>query len=266
MAKNRRSHGNGAKTLRFLWKAAQQADKPSGQNRVRQQRDLDGTGGPAACLANRRERIPVQWRRTMLAQSFQVIGRGIAFVAPEAILRIDRIPLFHAGVTMRFRQDRSGSDRNAAAIAFDQGFLLDQDIELQGIDQQVVWNNGKLLQGSGHSLSAGLVDIPRINALRIYLGNGPGKGVFADALSQLCAALRCKLFRVVEPDNTALWVQNHCGGNHWPEQGATSGLIQAGDARPAKFARRSLETGRAEAAHFGRDFSTLKKSCQPQVP
>ena len=70
----------------------------------------------------------------MLAQRFEMIGRGIAFVAPEAILRIDRIPLFHAGVTVCLRQDRSGSDRNAAAIAFDQGFLLDQDIELQCID------------------------------------------------------------------------------------------------------------------------------------
>src|SRR5216684_5800961 len=167
---------------------------PSRQNRVRQQRDLDGPNGPAAGVANGSERIPVQRRRTMLAQSLQVVGRGVALVPREAVLRIDRIPLFHACVPVRFRQDRSGGDRNAPAVAFDQRSLLAQDIELEGVDPQVVRDDGKLLQGRGHSLAAGLVDVPRVDALRVYLRNRPGQRVLADALSQLRAPLRRKLF------------------------------------------------------------------------
>src|SRR5260370_29644829 len=182
------------KTLPVSVAVASRRFSPSGQNRVRQQRDLDGPGGPAARVANGSERIPVQRRWTMLAQSLQVISRSVALVARQAILRIDCIPLFHAGVTVRFRQDRGGSDRNAAAVAFDQRFLFDQDIELEGVNQQVIRDDGKLLQGRGHSLTAGLVDVPRVDALRIYLRDRPGQRVDADALSQLRAPLRRKLF------------------------------------------------------------------------
>jgi hypothetical protein len=49
--------------------------------------------------------------------------------------------------------------------------------------------------------------------------------VLADALSQLRATLGHKLLGIVEPYNAALWIQNHRGGNHWSEQGATSGLV-----------------------------------------
>ena len=39
---------------------------------------------------------------------------------------------------MGFCQDRRGSDRDAAHVALYQGFLLDQNIEDHGVDQQII--------------------------------------------------------------------------------------------------------------------------------
>src|SRR5258708_34600627 len=131
------------------------------------------------------------------------------------------------------------------------------------LDERSIEDERESLQHRVHRLTARLIDVPRVNALRIVLRNRPCQPVFAEALRQLPAALRRNLLGIIEPHNAALGVQDHRGGNHWPEQRATPGLVQAGNARPAKFARRSLETGRAEAAHFGRDFSTSANFTAP---
>src|SRR4029077_4439457 len=136
----------------------------------------------------------MQRRRTVLAQSLQVIGGGVALVARQTVQRVDRVPLFHAGDSGSFRKDRGGSDRNAAAVAFDQRFLLDQDIELEGVDEQVVRDDGELLQSRGHRLTTGLVDVPCVDAQGVYVRDGPGEGVFADAPSQCRAPVWRKLF------------------------------------------------------------------------
>ncbi len=73
--------------------------------------------------------------------------------------------------------------------------------------------------------------------------------MLANAFAELCAAFGGKLFRIVQTDNTALGIENHRGGNHRAKQRAPSGFINAGDTRPTQFARRPLETGRAEPAH-----------------
>src|SRR6266571_3164742 len=137
---------------------------------------LRRSGGPGRGVAHRGERMAVQRRRPVQAQRFQVIWRGVAFVARETVLRINAVPLFHASVPMRFRQDGGCSDRDTARIAFDQGLLLDQNIEPHG-------------------------------------------------------------------------VENYGGSKNRTKQSTAASFIDARDARPAQFARRSLETGRAQSAH-----------------
>ncbi len=116
----------------------------------------------------------MQWRRTVLAQGFQMIGCCVAFVASEAILRVDDVPLFHASVAMSLGQDGGSGDGNTASVAFDQRLLLDENVELHGVNEQVIWLDRKLLQGGSHSLAAGLIDVPRVDALGVDFRDGPG--------------------------------------------------------------------------------------------
>src|SRR5580704_6774099 len=101
----------------------------SSKNRKRR---LRRTSAPAGRLADRRKRMAMQRRRTVQAQRFEMVGRAVAFVAGEPVLRVDGVPFFHPRVAMIFREDRSGGDGNAARVALDQGLLLDQDVELHG--------------------------------------------------------------------------------------------------------------------------------------
>ena len=186
---------------------------------------------------------------TVEAQRFEVIGSGVTFVAGEAVLRVDHIPLFHAGVAMRFGKDGCGGDGNAAGVAFNQRLLLDEDIELHGVNQQIIRLNRELSQSRSHGLAAGLVNVPCVDTLGIDFGDGPGDGVFANARGEFGAAFGGKFFRIVETNNAAFWIQNNRGGDDWAEERAAAGFIKTSDAHPAKLSRRSLETGRAETAH-----------------
>lgn len=213
------------------------------------QRSLRSTRGPAAGIADRRKRIAMERRGPVKTQSFEMVRRSVAFVAREAILRINGVPLFHAGVAVGLSEDGRGGDGDTARVAFDQRLLLDQNIEFHGVDEEVVRRDSETLKRSGHGLTGSLIDIPGVNPLRVDFSDGPGESVFANALAQLGASLGGEFFGVVEADNAAFGVENHGGGDHRAEQRATSGFVNAGDARPTQFARRSLETGRAEPAH-----------------
>ena len=191
----------------------------------------------------------MQRRRTMLAEGFEMIGCGVTLVAGESVEWIDGVPFFHAGVAMGFCEDRSGGDGNAAGVALDEGFLLDYDVELHGVDEQIVWLNGELQKSGGHGLAAGLVDVPGVDALGVDLGHGPGESVLTDADGKFAAALRGEFFRIVEADNAALGIENDGGGDYGAKQRTAAGFIETGNASPAELPRRALEAGRAETRH-----------------
>ena len=191
----------------------------------------------------------MQRRGTMLAQSFEMIGCGVAFMASQAVLRVDGVPPFHAGIAMRLREDGSSGDRNAARVAFDERLLLDKNVELHRVDEQIIRLDRELLESRGHRLTAGLINVPSVDALGIDFRDGPSESVQADAWSKLAAPLGREFFRIIQPDNAALGIQNDRGGDDWAEERAAAGFIKTGDAHPAKLSGRSLETGRAETVH-----------------
>ena len=188
-------------------------------------------------------------RGPVLAQGLQMIRCGVTFVASQAVLGINGVPFFHAGIAMGLREDRCSGDGNAARVALDERFLLDQDIQLHRVDEQIIRLDSELLQRGSHGLAAGLIDVPRVDALGIDFRDGPGNGMFANARGKFHAALCGKFFRIVEADNAPLGIENHRGGDDRAEERAAAGFIEPGNAHPAKLSRRSLETGRAEAAH-----------------
>src|SRR5690242_4194404 len=181
--------------------------------------------------------------RTVPAQGVQMIWSGVALVAGEAVLGIDGVPFFHARVAMGFCKDGGSGDRDAAGVTLDERLLFDENIELQGVNQQIVRLNGELLERGSHGLAAGLIDIPGVDSLGVDFRDGPRQGVLVNANSQLGAALRRKFFRVVEADNAALGIEYDRGGDDGAEERATTGFIETGDAHPAELSRRSLETG-----------------------
>jgi hypothetical protein len=203
--------------------------------------------------------MAVKGRRAMQAQSFEMVGGAVAFVTRQAVLWINGVPLFHARIAMRFREDGGSGDGDTAGIAFNQGFLLDQDVEVHGVNEQVIGLNGELPESGSHGLARGLVNVPGVDALGVYFGDGPGESVFTDAGGELGTTVGGKSFRIVEADDAPLGIENHRGGNDRAKQRAASGFINAGDAQPAQLARRSLETGGAESAHYAGNFSTAGK-------
>src|SRR5262249_40412512 len=197
------------------------------------------------------ERVAVQRRGAVLAEGLEVVGGGIAFVTSETVLGVNGVPFFHAGITMRFGEDGSSSDGDAFAVALDERFLLNEDIQLDGVDEEVVGGNGELLKRGGHGLSASLVNVPGIDAPCGAFGNGPSERVLLCAVREDRAALFGKLFGVVQPDDAAFGIEDDGSRDDRAEQCAAAGFIDAGDASPAELAGRALETGGADAAHRG---------------
>ena len=135
--------------------------------------------------------------RPEAAKCLHVFWRGITFVLRKAIAWIGDVEFFEARITMGFGEDGGGRDGNAAGIAFDERFLFDEHVELHGIDEEIVGPDRELLEGSGHCLAAGLVDVPSVDARSIYFGNGPGESVFPYAEGEFIAAICGELFGIV---------------------------------------------------------------------
>ena len=207
------------------------------------ERSLGSAGSPANGFANRCKRKAVKGGRAETAQRFEVNRSAVAFVLGETVAREIGVEAVEAGVAMRFGEDGGSGDGNAARVSFDEGFLLDENVELHCVDQEIVGNDGKLLERGGHGLAAGLINVPGVDAGGINFGDSPRDGVFTNAESEFRTMIGGNFFGVVETDNAALGVEDNGGGNDRAEKSTATGFVNAGDARPAEFARGSLKTG-----------------------
>src|SRR5262249_38892908 len=105
----------------------------SGRHPVGDKGDLRGADGPTVGVADGCERVAVERGGAVLAEGLEGVGGGIAFVTSETVLGVNGVPFFHAGITMRFGEDGSSSDGDAFAVALDERFLLNEDIQLDGV-------------------------------------------------------------------------------------------------------------------------------------
>ena len=207
------------------------------------ERSLGSAGSPANGFANRCKRKAVKGGRAETAERFEVNRSAVAFVLGETVTREIGVEAVEARVAMRFGEDGGSGDGNAARVSFDEGFLFDENVELHCVDQEIVGNDGKLLERGGHGLAAGLINVPGVDAGGINFGDSPRDGVFTNAKSEFRTMIGRNFFGVVETDNAALGVEDNGGGNDRAEKSAATGFVNAGDARPAEFARGSLKTG-----------------------
>ena len=120
-------------------------------------------------------------RRAVGAQGCQVIRCGVAFVLRQPVLGVNSVPFEHPPVALYFGDDRGRSNGNRERISVDERFLLDQDVELHGVEEQIIGRDFQLPQSFHHGLAAGLIDIPGIDAARINFRDRPGESVFANS-------------------------------------------------------------------------------------
>ena len=170
------------------------------------ERSLGCTGSPADGFANGCKRKAMQRRRAETAEGFEVNRSAVTFVLGETVAGEIGVKFIEARIAVSLGEDGGGGDGNAARVSFDKGFLFDEDVELHGVDQEIVWNDGKLLKCRGHGLAAGLIDVPRIDAGGINFGDGPRERVFTNAESEFTAAFGRKFLGIVQADYAALGI------------------------------------------------------------
>ena len=185
----------------------------------------------------------------MQAKGFEMIGRAVAFVGSQIVLRIGSVQLLDELVARHFCQDGGRGDGDGAGVAVDERFLREGKVEFDGVEEEIVGRNGELGDGQSHGLAAGLENVPGVDAGGFHLGNSPGYGTFADEWSELSATFGREFFRIIEAANDAPGVENGRSGNYGAEQSAATGFVEAGDAEPAGLARQTFETRGTEAAH-----------------
>ena len=172
----------------------------------------------------------MQRRRAKPPQRFEMIRRAVAFIVRQSVLRVERIQLLHLPIAFHFRQDRCRGNRDAPSVAVNQGFLLDWQIQFDGIEEKKIGQGLQLRKGRDHRLAAGLVDIPSINAARVDFGHGPGQCVFANAFGKLAAALGAQFLRIIQSDDPSPRIEDDRCGHDGPEKGAPARFIKPGDA------------------------------------
>src|SRR5260370_11069238 len=222
----------------------------SGWRRIQWQGSLRGARGPASGFADRRKRKAVQRRRAVPPQRFEMVGGAVTLVSRQPILRIELVQLFEPRIARHFGDDGSGCNRDRARVAFDQRALLDQHVEMHGVNQQKVGRDAKLQECGLHGLQAGLADVPGVYARGVHFGDGPGKGVLANAFGKNGTARGRKFFGVVKADNAPPGIENDRGCEDRAEQGAAADFVETRDARPAALPRFALIACATEPPHW----------------
>ncbi|MCY1181186.1 hypothetical protein D9M73_216760 [compost metagenome] len=72
-------------------------------------------------------------------------------------------------------------------------------------------------------------DIELVDFLDLGAGDAEAQGFFTDFVKELFTLGFGELFRVVEPQNRPLWVENHRSGHHRAAQRATAHFVDTGD-------------------------------------
>src|ERR1700674_2000662 len=146
-----------------LWASCTSGGFKSGQR----QRGLRRACRPASGFTHWSERKSMMRGGPMRAQGGEMFGRGVTFMLCEPVERLNPVPLNHPPVAFYFGDDRGCRNRNGTRITVNERFLLDQDVELHGVEKQIIRRDFQPARSFGHGLAAGLIDIPGIDAARI---------------------------------------------------------------------------------------------------
>ena len=135
----------------------------------------------------------------ILADGLTMLLRGIAFVREPVILGVFLGETVHVVITVGLGEDRSGSDGEVLAVAFDDSGMGDVggNITNHGtvgtkavtVDDDGLRTDGELIEGPVHGEDGGIEDIDLVNLLRRDDAHGPRYRIALDDLPQLITAL-----------------------------------------------------------------------------
>lgn len=173
-------------------------------------------------------------RGAELGEGPKVLGSGVAFVIPEAVLGIFFVQFGHEAVARDFGEDAGGGDGKTFGVAIDQGGLgMERGKDVRAVDQGMVWCGRELQERLVHGTQAGLEDIDGIDDLDIHGGDGPGnEWRLGEEIEEAFPILFGELLGIVEPlqlsgeaiDNPGGREANHGGHNRAGER-APAGFI-----------------------------------------
>jgi hypothetical protein len=131
----------------------------------------------------------------------------------------------------------------AAGIPVDESTLGDRNVQIQSVNYKKIGSGLKFLHRQFHGEPGSLIDIDPIYSGGVHGCYRPGYGTLPNSLGQDYATLGLKLLAVVEPPDGAVPGEDHCGGEHRPEQGATTDLVDTGYGAESTSAKFSLDGG-----------------------
>ena len=185
------------------------------------------------------EAAAVERAGAVLLEGLAVLGRGVALVAGEAVLRELLVELAAERVAVDLGDDGGGGDGEAERVAVEEPGLLAGIVDVERVDDEVVGGDGELLAGEAHGEARGLVDVDAVDGLGVDGDDGEGEGHLADLAVELLAVLAVELLGVGEAharEDADLFRKDDGGGDDGAEERAAADLVDAGDGAEAVVA------------------------------
>src|SRR6266478_5355866 len=186
---------------------------------------------------------------------------GVTFVLAEAILGKMSAEVTHHRVPRDFRDHARSGDRQAEAIAIDNGGLWKwKRNNGQAIDQNVIRRNGQRGKGRAHRFVRRAQNINPVDLDRIDNTDRPADlGITDQFTINFFTQFRRKLFGIVQAPVPEFLRKNHGGGDNWTGQSAAASLVDAGDARGTDGTQLPFVTESAAPIHRSADYTDEEK-------
>lgn len=184
-------------------------------------------------------------RGAMFAKSFLVIGRRVALIGEQIVLRKDFVPAGENRIAMHFRQYRCGGYGTAAGIAVDQRHLFDGQIESESVDEQEVRRNGKRFDGAAHRQARSLQDVDLVDFKYIGAADTPAQAARFDMPCKSFSLFLQNDLAVAQAADRAVGMEENSRGKDRAEEAAAAYFIHARNARESALAGLPLESADA---------------------
>jgi hypothetical protein len=163
-----------------------------------------------------------------------MLGRGVALVLAEAVLRIELVEADHHRVAPHLGENRRSADADAARIAVDDRF--EAAVQRQAherrtaiaIDLHVRRPHAQAEQRAPHRQVGRLQDIERVDFLDVGPRDRPGQGAAADLDRKLLALLGLDDLGVADAADAPPRVEDHRSRDDRSGQRAAPRFVDAG--------------------------------------
>ena len=184
----------------------------------------------------------MEWAWSIFAQGEEMLGRGIALVPTESVLRVKRVDFLHDPVARDFGDDARGRDGKAEFVAPNDCSVRGGEVgHGEAVDQHVFGWRGQGADRLEHRSMCRPKDVNRIDSDDILNRYCPMhmRGV-GDLHEQLRPEFRRQLLGIIQAAKAPMLKENDGRGHHGPGEGSAPGFINASDKENAPLFERAL--------------------------